>query len=35
MTRMPAVVASLVLLLACSPHEEAETRPVVAVRATE
>ena len=32
MTRMPAVVASLALLVGCAPHEEAETRPVVAVK---
>ncbi len=32
MTRIPAVLASLVLLLGCSPREEPEPRPVVAVK---
>ncbi len=32
MTRMPAVLASLVALLGCSSHEEPEPRPVVAVK---
>src|SRR6266511_1220693 len=32
MTRIPAVLASLVALLGCSPREEPEPRPVVAVK---